>query len=1741
MKRLPDAIMKKTLHRHAGVAATRSSRAPAVSSKGPTTAMLKSLALLVSSGLVSGTGLAAVATPAPETAEKPARALVRETAPLGEAVEKQLPIYIEPSRWLQDDSIYEGNRGDRIETRQVQEQVVKTIKLPNVVPPIHYSSGAASIPDNYVGLLRDVLARMKDRHNVRLHFVGHSDNVSLRRSLLERYGDNVGLSRERAGAAAEFFQNALELPAESISYEGVGEVQPIASNATEAGKARNRRVEVQVWYDEFEEKTVEKEVVVTETLNRLKVCRVETVCKLTYKEGHAQRTRVKNLVPPLHFSGESPDIPDEFSNHVLQALKNLEAKQNVVIRLIGYTDDTPLAGRDERIYGNHLGLSKARARRAALALQDKLKLPSAMIDSDGRGNTSPVASNESESGRALNRRIEVEFWHDDLLKTLADEPQLCPEAAAAETVTRVYEPPTGPLKPVLFENGQPQLGEDYAERLRSVLDSIKDKINVRLRFVGHISNERLDRRTAMVYGDDIGLSSARARRVMELIRPKAGLADSQFEFEGRGYVQTDDVVNAGFVESAVSRVDVQILYDELAVMEDLDAVDIKRLTREVSTANPYDLNLMRITVDGRPIDDPGKAVPDIGRCTDVALDKADIQFRFDNLERKPRLNVTAWPGTIRYRDDEATDGADNRVRFRLYSNYRAFIDRAEVRLFDAGQSLRDTPLAVIPVDRDGRAEWLAELEHHQAPGRELQYLVRVYDRNGRYDETSAQALWVADRVDPATLAADADQELLVGHGENRLVRSDIPLEGGTVKVYGSAIPAGRQVWVAGWSVPLASNGEFVTEEILPDGLHTVEVAVLDQEGNGELFLRDLELEKSDWFYVGIADVTASHTTTNGPAGLVTQDAGHYDNDLNLDGRLAFYTQGKFGKNWQLTASADTLEGPVEDLFSNFMQKSPDALFRRIDPDYYYPTFGDDSTVEEGAPTLGKFFLKLRQRDNYGLWGNFRTAYTDNSLAHIDRALFGGNLHLQSDAVTGFGEKRFVFDGFAADPGTIAGRDEFRGTGGSLYYLRHQDILSGSERVRIEVRDKVSGLVVAVKNLTPALDYDIDYLQGRIMLNEPLSPSRADQLLVASDTGAGNEVYLVTRYEYSSGVEDIGSLTQGGRVHYWFGDLLRVGVTASNNDEAGNSSLQAGDITLRKSAQTWFKAELSRSEGSDSSTFLSADGGFNFNGTSNGALPGEESSIDAGAARLEASVGFADVMDGGRGSMTVYQQTLDAGYAAPGLITARDTEQFGASVEVPVTDATRVKVRHDSKTQDRGLEQQASELDVEHQLNPNWQVSAGVRQENRQDNSPVVPLTQIEGDRTDMVVRAGYDSLARWSAYGFLQDTVQSSDTQEENGRVGAGGAWRVTDRLRTTAEVSSGDVGLGARVGTEYQVSDRSNVYLNYALENERTDNGVRAERGNLSSGFKTHYSDTTSVYVEEKYTHGDVPTGLTHSAGIDLAPNDRWNYGATLDVGTLRDNLTSAEHERQALGVKVGYAFDEVTLASSLEYRIDNIEAIDLSVSERKTWLTRNSLKYQFTPDWRLIGKLNYSESSSSMGEFYDGSFIEAVAGYGYRPVRNDRLNALVKYTYFYNLPSADQVTINNTAAEFIQKSHIMAVDALYDLTPRWSIGGKYAYRLGEVSQDRLNPEFFDSRASLYILRTDWRFRKHWEAMAEARMLDLPDAQDQRSGMLVAAYRHLNEHVKLGAGYNFTTFSDDLTDLSYDSEGFFINLVGKL
>ena len=194
---------------------------------------------------------------------------------------------------------------------------------------------------------------------------------------------------------------------------------------------------------------------------------------------------------------------------------------------------------------------------------------------------------------------------------------------------------------------------------------------------------------------------------------------------------------------------------------------------------------------------------------------------------------------------------DEPVRFRMYSNYTGFFQRAEVRIHEKEQSTQATPLAIVALDANGDAEWQPGIEGIPASGRELQYVLRVYDEQGRFDETSPRPLWLVNANGdgsaaevPAMATGEGAPPPLAGYGESHLARRNIRIGANTVAVRGSGIPDGHTVWVAGRPVPVDAKGDFIAEEILPDGLHTVEVAVLDAEGNGQLYLRDLELRSA---------------------------------------------------------------------------------------------------------------------------------------------------------------------------------------------------------------------------------------------------------------------------------------------------------------------------------------------------------------------------------------------------------------------------------------------------------------------------------------------------------------------------------------------------------------------------------------------------------------------------------------------------------------------------------------------------------------------------------------------------------------------------------------------------------------------------------------------------------------------------------------------------------------------------------
>src|SRR5262249_21423766 len=126
-------------------------------------------------------------------------------------------------------------------------------------------------------------------------------------------------------------------------------------------------------------------------------------------------------------------------------------------------------------------------------------------------------------------------------------------------------------------------------------------------------------------------------------------------------------------------------------------------------------------------------------------------------------------------------------------------------------------------------------------------------------------------------------------------------------------------------------------------------------------------------------------------------------------------------------------------------------------------------------------------------------------------------------------------------------------------------------------------------------------------------------------------------------------------------------------------------------------------------------------------------------------GLNDFVKGHDGRLTFYKQNLDAGYSAPGQATIKNTEQYGSTFRMRVTSRLSLTAKGDQRIEDQGLETRAIELDAGYKLGERWSVSTGVRNDLRKDRSPVGPVTQVQGERTDAVAPVKFDPCEFWRA------------------------------------------------------------------------------------------------------------------------------------------------------------------------------------------------------------------------------------------------------------------------------------------------------------------------------------------------------------------------------------------------------------
>ncbi|HUJ16899.1 MAG TPA: OmpA family protein [Nitrospirota bacterium] len=131
-----------------------------------------------------------------------------------------------------------------IQQGQVQITEMKNRLTMTMVDKILFPSGKTEISKEGKKVLDKVVSILKDVKDKRIQVEGHTDNVPIVSDLKKRYPTNWELSTARATEVVRYLQESGGIDPKLLSATGYAEYQPVADNATDEGRLKNRRIEI---------------------------------------------------------------------------------------------------------------------------------------------------------------------------------------------------------------------------------------------------------------------------------------------------------------------------------------------------------------------------------------------------------------------------------------------------------------------------------------------------------------------------------------------------------------------------------------------------------------------------------------------------------------------------------------------------------------------------------------------------------------------------------------------------------------------------------------------------------------------------------------------------------------------------------------------------------------------------------------------------------------------------------------------------------------------------------------------------------------------------------------------------------------------------------------------------------------------------------------------------------------------------------------------------------------------------------------------------------------------------------------------------------------------------------------------------------------------------------------------------------------------------------------------------------
>jgi uncharacterized repeat protein (TIGR01451 family) len=788
------------------------------------------------------------------------------------------------------------------------------------------------------------------------------------------------------------------------------------------------------------------------------------------------------------------------------------------------------------------------------------------------------------------------------------------------------------------------------------------------------------------------------------------------------------------------------------------------------------------------------------------------------------------------------------------------------------------------------------------------------------------------------------------------------------------------VTINGRAVKVHPDGSFAELLPLPYGRSTVEIRSVDPEGNTALVRYPVEVKDTSFFLLALVDGAVS-TAWDGNGKLdpdaarldgMTDDTTVSNDELVLHGRAALYLKarvrgGALSRYLDITAHADTAK----------RSEFEDFLSQVVDPARFYPIYGDAATEVQDVRARDKLYVLVETDDKKARLriGNFRSQLKGLELLNYDRALYGGEIDV-ARRLTPKAESH-VTAFVSQDDGHLAkDHNVFRATGGSIYFLRHSQLVPGGEQVRVVVHDRDSGLPLYEQPMTRDTDYVVDYQGGRLLLKAPL-PSYADASFLVGNPAAsvaalsGHPVYLEVDYDYQSDGLMTGTVW-GAHLSQRLFDVLTIGGGYVGEGREGTDyTLWGLEGELKLGARSSLRGEFARSHSTDAGNFLSQDGGLSFYGLNGvcGTIRGcDPNAGDHDAFKVELTVVPSDWTRKLREDALRahgYVQVLDRGFFSSGTILEQGRTKYGGEVAWQIAGEHRLVLRHDGSILEMpqysstfpqpgfatpaegadtsGLAKMETEL-VTLQYSGghrrwSWKGEYAHQYERLQAPFTDGSLRLSPGlDRDFVAAQAAYRATSRWTLRAGQEVVVRTSGTRDP--QIGAfddhrfattslGADYKLSQNLTASATGAvrwNGDSAV--TVGLKTKLSETATVYTNERLESVETGSVLTSIVGAEDRFGEAQAGRTYGEYQLSTGASGQMNRallGLTHkwlvSSGISVngGYEHQQTFGAHLPDGTP---IGDQQRDVLSLGYEV-LRSDKWRLAGRFEMRFDDMAPV--------------------------------------------------------------------------------------------------------------------------------------------------------------------------------------------------------------------------